>query len=162
MALGLPIIYLFRKFQNEVLYKRVKSLQKSWIFVHLILFSSHYTSFYGWNQKSQFWDIPTDQNFVPMNPSNFPNLGNFPTSSNTVKGWPDRQVAVFHSLYCPCLPTCQKVNVNMLVNKISSWINWWSGHPLKFLRFKFLPTAFPCHIRVIVSEPVCWLVMPVL
>ena len=28
------------------------------------------------------------------------------------------------------LPTCQKVNVNMLVNKISSWMNLWSGHPL--------------------------------
>ena len=30
-----------------------------------------------------FWDIPTDQNFVPKNPLNFPDLGNFPTSSNT-------------------------------------------------------------------------------
>ena len=46
-----------------------------------------------------------------------------------LKGWPDRRVATFHSLYCPRLPTCQKVNVNMLVNKISSWMNWWSGHP---------------------------------
>ena len=30
-----------------------------------------------------FWDIPTDQNFVPKNTLNLPELGNFPTSSDT-------------------------------------------------------------------------------
>ena len=54
-----------------------------------------------------------------------------------LKGWPDRQVATFRSLYCRRLPTCQKVNVNMLVNKMSPWMNWWCGHPFREGRIPF-------------------------
>ena len=57
-----------------------------------------------------------------------------------VQGVNRRQVATFHSLYCPCLPTCQKVNVNMLVNKIFSWMNWYGlVIPLQYVLLLSLP-----------------------
>ena len=46
-----------------------------------------------------------------------------------LKGSIDQRVSTFHLPYCPHLPTCRKVNVNMLVNTNSSWMNLWSGGP---------------------------------
>ena len=47
-----------------------------------------------------------DQNFIPMNPPNFPYLGNFPTSSNTVVEW----CWDVYTFSCPC-PLSHSVTV---------------------------------------------------
>ena len=42
-----------------------------------------------------------------------------------IKGSVHHQVPTFKWPYCPRLPVCQKVNVNMLVNIISNSTKWW-------------------------------------
>ena len=56
------------------------------------------------------------------------------------------QVATFKWPYCPSLPDCQKVNINMLVNIISKSRNWWctTGY-----------TSVPCWVKhLLIKIPV--------